>query len=172
MVEYEGLPLVRRVAQAAANAGADPVVVVVGASSDDVSLAVANIPRVLTCLNSDWESGIASSIRVGLKKVEAESEADAVLLALADQPFISASDLQVLIAGFVSGSRLVASSYDGLPGVPAIIGKEFFNALRALKGDAGAGRWLRMQGDAVKLVSTPTVSRDMDTEDDVRLLND
>ena len=78
--------------------------------------------------------------------------------------------LRRLLDAFDEGTRLVAAEYSGTIGVPAVIGREYFDALLALEGDAGAGRWLRTRGDAVRRIPLLEAAVDIDTAEDVALL--
>jgi CTP:molybdopterin cytidylyltransferase MocA len=51
--------------------------------------------------------------------------------------------------------------------VPAIFGCEHVAELMRLKGDTGAGKWLRSQPDKVTTVALPEAEVDIDTEDDL-----
>jgi CTP:molybdopterin cytidylyltransferase MocA len=51
-----------------------------------------------------------------------------------------------------------------------VIGREHFDTLLTLEGDAGAGRWLRAKGDAVRRVPLLEAAVDIDTAEDAALL--
>jgi CTP:molybdopterin cytidylyltransferase MocA len=78
--------------------------------------------------------------------------------------------LRRLLDAFGEGARLVAAEYSGTIGVPAVIGREHFDALLALEGDAGAGRWLRGKGDAVRRIPLLEAAMDIDIAEDAALL--
>ena len=101
-----------------------------------------------------------------------EKDADGALVTLADQAFVDGSALASLIARFDRAHRLVASSYDGVIGVPALFGREFLEELTTLSGDTGAGAWLRARADTVTAVALEKASLDIDTPRDAALLND
>ena len=76
----------------------------------------------------------------------------------------------MLIAAFDESHRLVASSYDGVIGVPALFGREFLEELTTLTGDAGAGGWLRARPEIVTAVPLEKAALDIDTPGDTSLL--
>ena len=94
-------------------------------------------------INDDWETGLASSLATGLRAVYQNVSCDGVLVMLADQPLIDAASLSQLLDAFNTDDRIIASEYDDTIGVPVVIGREHVPDLMALKGDAGAGAWLR-----------------------------
>lgn len=73
--------------------------------------------------------------------VAAADDADAVLIALADMPFIGAAHIAAMLRAF-DGDRL-ASRHAGIAMPPALFGAGAFPALRAQAGDRGAGALLR-----------------------------
>ena len=122
--------------------------------------------------NPKWESGLASSLAAGLEVAEAMT-CDGALVMTTDQPLIGPASLRKLIDAFDGEHRIVASSYDGIIGVPAVFGVEHFESLMKLKGDEGAGRWLRAGPDDVTQIRMDSASIDIDTPADVaRLMSD
>ena len=131
--------------------------------------AVDGIPEVRCLSNPNWESGLASSLAVGMRAVLG-TRCEAALVTLADQPFVDAGALASLIAEFDNGHRLVASSYDGVIGVPALFGREFLEELTMLTGDSGAGAWLRARAESVTKVPLERAALDIDRPADTALL--
>ncbi|WP_310502035.1 nucleotidyltransferase family protein [Paenibacillus qinlingensis] len=95
--------------------------------------------RCRLIVSPDAELGMAHSLRAGIQAAE-ESEADGVMVMLADQPFIDGSTLEELIAAFnvEVGCDFVASGDSGVPKPPVILGRGMWPAASALKGDTGA----------------------------------
>jgi len=171
LIEFRGEPLVRRAARSAADAGAAPVIVVVGATAADTILALNGLPLTSTVFNERWREGLASSLVTGIRELQRlDARVDGVLLVMADQPLVDAAALRRLLAAFAEGARLAAAEYSGTTGVPAVIGREHLDSLLALEGDAGAGRWLRKKDRAVRRVPLPEAALDVDTTEDAALL--
>jgi molybdenum cofactor cytidylyltransferase len=171
LIDFRGEPLIRRAANFAAEAGAAPVVVVLGAGAADIARALDGLSHITTVVNEQWRTGLASSLAAGIRELHRlDARADGVLIATADQPLVDASALRRLLAAFAEGARLVAAEYSGTIGVPAVIGREHFDALLAREGDAGAGRWLRTQADVVRHLPLPEAAVDIDTAEDAALL--
>jgi CTP:molybdopterin cytidylyltransferase MocA len=165
LVEYAGEPLVRRAARAALEAGCAPVLVVTGAGAGEVEAALAGL-AVTAVRNEGWSEGVASSIRAGVEAgARATPPCDGVLLLLVDQPAVDAPLLRELLDGFSAcgGARIVACSYGGGLGVPAVFPRSRFAALAALRGDRGAKSLLAADPDVVA-VPFPAGARDVDTD--------
>ncbi len=131
-----GIPLVRRLVDDAANAGCAPVVAVTGAHADDVSAALVG-SAALMLLNTDWESGMASSIRAAVRALRS-TECSALVLIAADQPAVTAAHLSALLSTYQSVNRRVVSVYGDVRGIPAVWPRSDWDALAALHGDRGA----------------------------------
>jgi CTP:molybdopterin cytidylyltransferase MocA len=164
---HDGERLVRRAAKAALDAGARPVMVVLGADAPIVAPELSKLRHVRTVINPHWETGLASSLATGLRALMEIAGCDAVLVTLADQPNVDAAALKKLIAAFDSEHRIVASAYSGIIGVPAIFGCEHVADLMRIKGDSGAGKWLREHPDKVTTVDLPEAEADIDTVEDL-----
>ncbi|MBD2871160.1 nucleotidyltransferase family protein [Paenibacillus arenilitoris] len=117
----------------------------IGMEAAAVAHGAGAAPRIVVC--AEAERGMAFSIRRGLEDVlEKRPETEAVVIALADQPFITADMIDELICRWREHPRLdyvaTAGSDDGrgepllLP--PALLNRSMFEALRQLEGDAGA----------------------------------
>jgi molybdenum cofactor cytidylyltransferase len=87
--------------------------------------------------NPHPERGLSESLRLGIGAVRAGPE-QAVLLCLADMPFVRLAHLKSLLAAFdAEGAPVVASSRDGVPMPPALFGRSMFAALEQASGDQG-----------------------------------
>ncbi len=98
--------------------------------------------RTETCLTAHL--GLSFSLRCGLNAV-LPSQPDAVIVALADQPFVNAGLVNRLIDTFKNtpGLDYVASTYEGSAMPPALFSKALFPVLQGLDGDRGAAGILR-----------------------------
>lgn len=169
LLVHDGQALVRCAALAAQNAGLDPVIIVLGANATLVAPVLSGLESVTMVMNDDWQTGQASSLRIGLQSAQAE-QPDAVLVMLADQPLVDAPALDKILSKFDSEHRIVASEYDGTIGAPAVFGCEYLEDLMTLTGDTGAGKWLRRHIADVTQVALPEATLDIDTIADTEAL--
>jgi molybdenum cofactor cytidylyltransferase len=172
LLQFCGQTLVRRAASVAVEAGCRPVVIVTGAHAVAAREALSGLD-VQEAENEQCPSGISSSIRVGVEAViRASPQTAAVILMLCDQPFVT----QELIARIVAahgetGRSIVASSYGGSYGVPALFGRKYFAQLTALEGAVGAKQLNQRHIADVQLVDFLQGEIDIDTPDDLSRLN-
>ena len=169
-LRYRGRPLLLLAVAAARSAlPRSPLIVVVGADALRVRLALRRAHcRARVVRNAQWQEGMATSLRAGL--AAADRTAKAALMLLVDQPLVDAAALARLVAAWRRRPGVPAvARYDGRVGVPAVIPRRHWRALKSLRGDEGARALLR--GSAtLTLVDMPEAALDVDTPADVRRL--
>ena len=162
LLPYHGRTLLRHAAETAVASGCAPLVLVTGALHEELLAEVADLP-MQAVRNTEWESGLASSIRAGLAVVAAQ-QPRAVLIMLADQPLLTPALLRQLVARQrQTQAPAVAAAYGDALGVPAVFGRSQFPALHQLRGAQGAGRLIAGLGEAVGRVPFPEGLLDVDT---------
>lgn len=145
LAELDGIPLLEHALRAVEAVPAiDRIVVVLGARADEVRARV-DLGAAEPVVCAEWEEGQAASLRCGIAAV---ADADAAVLTLGDMPRITPE----VIARF---ARLAAEHgplararavYDGMPGHPVVLGREYFAQIAALRGDVGARDVLKAIG--------------------------
>jgi molybdenum cofactor cytidylyltransferase len=159
-----GVPMLTRAAALLLAAGLRNPVVVLAPDRPQHRALLAGLP-VCIVENAAAASGMASSLRAGL---EAAAGAAAALVAVCDQPAVTARHLRALIAAWRgSAAGLAASSYGAVRGVPAVFSASYFDPLQALAGDRGAGALLSLHADRVATVPLPGGERDIDIPADL-----
>jgi molybdenum cofactor cytidylyltransferase len=172
ILPFRGESLLRRAARAALGAGCSPVVVVTGAHAE-LSRRELDGLDVREAPNPRWETGMASSIGAGLEGLlAADADTAAAVFLLCDQPHVTAD----VLAGLAEAHRLtrspvVASTYGGSFGVPALFGRPLFAELARLQGGAGARQVIERHAAEVCFLPFRGGEVDVDTRDDfARLL--
>jgi molybdenum cofactor cytidylyltransferase len=172
LLDYGGEPLVRRAAREALASGCRPCVVVLGAAGDAARDALEGLD-LHVAVNDDWAEGMGGSIRAGIAAVDelTAGEADAAIVALCDQPFVSSSLLARLVERYSAGGvRAVATGFAGTYGPPALFDHSLFDELRGLGGSAGARQVLRRHEPELAIVVAPEAGVDVDRPADYRAL--
>jgi len=135
LLAWHGEPFIRRVARTAINAGLSPVVIVAGAHTAEIRLAVADLP-VTVIHNPDWEAGQSTSLRCGLRALP-DTIGSAVFL-LADQPHIPIELVKALKDRHAQAlSPIVAPLIDDRRGNPVLFDRTTFVDLLSVTGDVG-----------------------------------
>jgi molybdenum cofactor cytidylyltransferase len=162
LVELAGESLLRRTVRAAM-AGCAPVLVVVGARAGAMAAHLAGLPVTLVD-NQDWEEGMASSIRAGVRALPAGAEA--VLFLVCDQTAVDAALVRRLLAARCRRpDAVLACGYAGTRGTPSIFPARCFPQLLELRGDRGARGLLA--GADVEVLPFPQGDADVDYPEDL-----
>jgi molybdenum cofactor cytidylyltransferase len=151
---FRGKPLVRHAVEAALASRASPLIVVTGHNSREVT-AVVNAPGVITVDNSDFSTGLSSSLKCGIKTVP--PSCDGALILLGDMPFVTPALIDALLEAFdpARGREAIVPVHQGRRGNPVLWGRRFFPALLALTGDRGAKQLMALQGDLLYPLEVP-----------------
>jgi molybdenum cofactor cytidylyltransferase len=168
VLEYQGQPFVRRVAEQALSAGLAPVIVVSGAEAASVEAAVRGLP-VIIAHNAAWQQGQSSSIQAGLG--ELRGRIGAAIFLLADQPQVKTTILQALTENHArSLAPILAPLVAGRRANPVLFDRVTFARLMALTGDVG-GRSLFSSFPVTYLPwQDETLLLDVDTPADLKRL--
>ena len=170
LLRRRGKTLLRNSADLARAVTPGRAVAVVGAQPFRMRLALRKYRgRIRTVTNSRWRDGMAGSLRRGLEALP--PEATAALVLLTDQPLVTTSDLERLIAAWTrQPQRAAASVYGGRLGIPAILPRRLWRDAKRASGDVGARELLRRPGAQITTVSVPAAAVDIDTQADLAAL--
>lgn len=171
LLVYKGKSLVLYAVEIALQTGLRPVIVVVGANAEVIKNELKG-EQVQVVENEGWKEGMASSLRSGLTIAQqSEFHPDGVIFMVCDQPHVSVSLLGELVrVQAETGLPMVASSYEGHLGTPALFHKSLFAELMELKGEAGARKLIKRHENLVASVPFPKGIVDIDTMADYEAL--
>ena len=168
LINYQGKTLIQKAIEAAQDSAADDLVVVLGSRSDLIQTGIES-KEVPVLFHANWEEGMSSSMQCGLRHLLETSQVEQVILMLCDQPYVSQGLLDQLMDGKKSSRKgIVASSYAGTVGVPALFDQDYFPELLALKGTEGAKKVILNHQADTFLIDFPLGAIDFDTEEDVQ----
>lgn len=121
--------------------GCDDIVVVLGAAVVEVPSPARGV------VAADWADGLSASVRAGLAAVP--ETAQCAVLTTVDTPDIGAAVVHRVLAAARS-TGLARAMYGDRPGHPVAVVREHWPALLdSLRGDQGAGPFLRARDDVV-----------------------
>jgi nicotine blue oxidoreductase len=164
---FKGRPLVEWPLTALAEAGIEPRVLVLGASADLIEPRITPAgARLVHC--RDWQEGQAASLRAGVRAIE-ETDADAVVVVLGDEPLLSAEAVKRVVAAR-GAAPAVRATYNGTPVHPTLIERELWPHLLALRGDHGAAGVIGETGFTAVPCDDLASPADIDTPDDLKTL--
>ncbi|HVI47658.1 MAG TPA: nucleotidyltransferase family protein [Chitinophaga sp.] len=163
--------LLQRIIDTSLQTRCRPVVVVLGAYADDIRKDIT-ASNIHLALNTNWESGMASSIHTGIRELLRITDTiNGAFILVCDQPFITPQLLHELMsARLTTGKEIIACCYNDILGTPVLFSRAFFPQLMALSGQEGAKKLLLKYTAITATVSFPQGAIDIDTPEDYKNL--
>jgi len=143
--------------------------IVVGPDDKEVTRLAADAGAA-PLVNPSPESGLASSLRLGLVALDA----GAALVLLADQPLVRLDVVAVLVAAWHERLGLLIRPRYALspdePGHPVLLDRSLWPLADRLEGDVGIGRLLAPDAPGAAIIDVPGSNPDVDTPADLHQL--
>ncbi|MEI6199186.1 MAG: nucleotidyltransferase family protein [Actinomycetota bacterium] len=160
LAPISGQPIISHSLSAMTGSGLDGYIVVTGAI--DLSAHLADVEVVH---NAQWKTGQRSSVLTAIHYARAHGF-DALVVGLADQPFIS-TEAWVAVASSVS--PIAIATYNGVRGNPVRLHSSVWAAFEDLDADpdAGARSLIHLHPELVREVACEGNSADIDTTEDL-----
>ena len=162
--DLKGEPIVTHAVKQALGSTADGIVVVTGYEAQLVREALQGL-GVTFVNNPEFAQGLSASLRAGLKGLM--PGVDAAVICLGDMPQVEAIHIDRLIAAYApkEGRAICVPVRHGRRGNPVLWGAKFFDAMMAVKGDAGARQLIGEYEDQVAEVDldSDAIFVDVDT---------
>jgi molybdenum cofactor cytidylyltransferase len=163
LADVSGKPLIVRTVENIAASKVQQVFVVTGHQAGEVATALVGF-NVTLIHNSDFASGIASSIKAGIAGLNGF---DGALICLGDMPLVSSAIVDEMIAAFDPEQKreLVLPVRKGALGNPVLWDGAYFPELLKLEGDRGArGLIEKYRAHATEIeIGDDSVALDADT---------
>ena len=198
LLQRDGQTLLNRLLTALENAGIDETVLVLGHKADIIQASLSTRTHatlkgpqwpampIHQVLNPQPTDGQNSSLHLGLAKAQS-LQAQWLMVALADQPLLDASDLKALIAAVKAGpadTQMLQPWVDNQPGNPVMLSQKVMSDLLAQSQGAsfadgtsskdlpGGKEWRQRHPQQVHqwTTSNPHYKVDMDTPEDIAAL--
>lgn len=135
VMQVHGRPMLEDVLEVFRQSKVDRILVILGSHEKEIKKKVKFVNEEIV-FNPEYEKGMGSSLKVGL---EAAEGADAVIVALADQPMLRVGTIDRLINAYLrSRAPVVAPVYDGIRGNPVLFDRTLFPQIMRIHGDVGA----------------------------------
>lgn len=167
LAPWRGRPILQHVLEQAQQACPGKVLLVTGHEADAIeALASAQADRIVR--NPDYTLGMGTSIAAAASACST----DAIVIALGDQPLVTADHYRALISAWNrAATSVVATAYGETFGPPVLFGRGYLSALARLRGDNGAKRILAEHRDRVVTIDFPPAAVDIDTPEDLEGLD-
>ncbi len=173
ILPWQDTTLAAHAAQAALDAGLDPVIVVLGHEAEKVEKALSGLPARLV-FNPAFAAGQSTSLIKGLDSLPFRT--GAALFLLADQPLVTSAMIRSIVeAHRRTFAPACVPVFEGRRGNPVLFDKALFKELREVRGDEGGRSLLdKYAGALVSVPASGAALLDIDTPEDyerIRYLN-
>jgi molybdenum cofactor cytidylyltransferase len=167
MLDIDGEKLLVKTIKTALGSDGGPIAVVLGANEKQHREILKVLP-VHIVYNEDWQSGMGSSLKKGLRYLLSEDPSlEAVVVLVCDQPLMISENINNLILKHHETKKaIIASRYAQMPGVPVLFDKIYFPKLMSLPDDQGAKKIILQHNDDVFEVDFPGGETDLDRMED------
>ncbi|WP_400164516.1 nucleotidyltransferase family protein [Brevibacillus sp. TJ4] len=165
-------PLFRHAVDRAVASGLAPILVVGGEHHEKLREQTSDLPQVEVFHNPHYATGMASSLACGIRAMT--GKADAVLVFLADQPYVPGQVIQALVDTYRqqrdAGVRIVRPLYAGEAGHPVLFDAALFAELAQVTGDQGGKEVVSQYKQHLRTIPFERAEwgLDVDTPDDYR----
>jgi len=169
LAAFRGRPLLQHAVDAACASAAVACLLVVGDDAEAIENEVET-RRCAIVQNSGWREGIAASIRRALGE---RPDDDACIFLVGDEPFVSAGDIDALIAEHERAPHsIVALRTKKTWGTPTLFPRSDYAKLLRLRGDRGAKSYATRLQRRLRFVNAahPQAFSDIDTRADLERL--
>jgi molybdenum cofactor cytidylyltransferase len=149
LLEWKGRSLVEYTLRQLITSNVDEVVLVLGRDADLIRNLVGADPKLKIVQNYKYESGMTSSIQEGLNN----AKGDAYMICLADMPFLSPLDYNVLIDGYSNrinmNKDIILPQFQGRRGNPVIFHSCYKEAILNHSETNGCSKIVKQHSDRV-----------------------
>ena len=167
---FRNKTLLQHAIETGLHSGCKPVIVVLGANSNLIDTQIAD-ENFRVIYNEDWQEGIASSIRMGVKEIEKDNSINEALIMLCDQPFVDTGLINNILQKKTDAqAAIVACSYNNTIGVPALFDRSLFAELLLLTGNDGAQKIIKNHPRETATIPFDLGGVDIDTNADYQQL--
>jgi molybdenum cofactor cytidylyltransferase len=177
--EINGVPLIKYAVKNILGSAVDELIIVVGHEKEIIEKIIEDNKKITIVYNKDFASGVASSIKTGLKNISKKSEA--FFISLGDMPDINQNIYNKLIKSRNNYNKklslkykkeIIIPTYENQYGNPVLFSKFMKEKIMEIKGDSGAKEVIELNRD--KILNIPFnqdgILLDFDTEDSFKTL--
>ncbi len=167
LVRIGGKALLERALDNLRTSKIDDIVVVLGANAEEIRQQIS-LEGVRVVMNPYYAEGMSTSIQAGLRALP--ETAEAAMIVLADQPFVTPRTLDLLVDEY-SRARpgILVPAYDGVRGNPVIVSRALFGEMMDIRGDIGCRAVFGGHEVMMLPVDDRGVTMDIDTMEDLEM---
>jgi len=133
--KLHGIPMINHSIKNILSSSIDELIIVLGHENKVVQNLIKKNNKIKFILNNKYETGIASSIKTGIKCLSINSKA--FFICLGDMPMVNKNVYNKLINSR-KNEDIIIPTYKGIRGNPILFSKSMINQIMNIEGDIGA----------------------------------
>ena len=163
--KIEGIPLIKHSVKNILASSIDELIVILGYQKEIIEKIIDKNERIKFVFNVNFESGMASSIKIGLNNLSEKTEA--FFICLGDMPMVNSNIYNQLIQS-KNNKEIIVPTYKGQQGNPILFSKSIKEKIMAIQGDVGAKKILELNKNEILNVEVgnQSIRKDFNTKDD------
>jgi molybdenum cofactor cytidylyltransferase len=170
LLRYKKKRLIEHTLQNILESNIEYVIVVMGNNQNKIKKIIPYQHNIKTIYNRNYKSGMASSIKAGLKYLPKESSH--FFIVLADMPEVKKKHYNKMILATNKNKKVpVVPFVNSQQANPVLFSKNFIQKLKSLRGDKGAKKILQNETKIKVIFKDKALMKDLDSLDDFKQYN-
>ena len=163
--EIQSIPLIKHSVKNILASSIDELIVILGYQKEIIEKIIDKNERIKFAFNGNFESGMASSIKIGLNNLSEKTEA--FFICLGDMPLVNKDTYNQLIKSR-NNKEIIVPTLKGQQGNPILFSKSIKEKIMTIQGDVGAKKILELNKNKILNVEVgnQSIRKDFNTKDD------
>tara|TARA_B100000579_G_C22400308_1_gene651498 strand:+ start:43 stop:633 length:591 start_codon:yes stop_codon:yes gene_type:complete len=165
LLEKNNIPIIKTTLEKIKASKVQEIIIVLGKDSELILNKIKS-PELIVSINQNFNDGISTSIKKGIKKINSSSHG--VMICLGDMPLIKTSTYNKIINSFYNNNKknIIPCFNKNRKGNPVLFARSYFKKLMEIKGDEGAKKLiLNNPNDFIKIsIPDKGILEDIDNE--------
>ena len=163
--EIQGIPLIKHSVKNILASSVDELIIVLGYQKEIIEKLIDKNNKIKCVFNKDFESGMASSIKIGIDNLSDKTEA--FFICLGDMPMVNHDIYNQLIKS-KDNKEIIVPTYKEQQGNPVLFDKSMKEKVLDIRGDVGAKKILELNKDKILNleINDQSITMGFNTQDD------
>mgnify|MGYP001224666793 CR=1 FL=1 len=144
--KIKGIPLIKHSVKNILASSIDELIIVLGYQKEIIEKLIDKNKKIKLVFNKEFESGMASSIKIGLDRLS--NDTDSFFICLGDMPLINADIYNQLIK-YRNQKDILVPTYKKRQGNPVLFNKSMKEKIMTITGDKGAKKILELNKEKI-----------------------
>ena len=163
--KIKDIPLIKHSINNILFSSIDELIVVLGYQKEIIKKLIDKNEKIKIVFNKNFESGMSSSIKIGLNNLSKST--DAFFICLGDMPMVSQDTYNKLIKS-KNNKEIIIPTYNGEQGNPILFSKTIKDQIMKIQGDVGAKKILELNKSKILSVeiANQSIKKDFNVKED------